>query len=661
MKKRNKETIGLILALILCFMGAFGEMVFQTNFGNTKVEELQIVTESGYELAMNLYRPANATAETPAPAIVLEHGGNDDKLLMTRYAIEMARRGYVAVTVDMYSHGNSELLPDSQWLTAGRGLYDAIRHIVTWPFVDSEEINVMGYSRGGKACGEMMNLDNETLHVIKNIYLLFSDPIYRTEDGEYTDVYGARNVRVLADLYDEFFFTEKADSGTYNNDTNRFMQTLTSPVDYINNNSAQSFLYFGEDPEGKELREASVVYTKDYDGVTASREIGIINQDHMAGHYSATVLNDILDFFARVEPSPIGINEGAALFWGYDISAFIGMLGLIMFLVYATELAISHFGYFKEVGGKIPSIISVNKKSDKVGLWIGVLLGVIFNIIVVWGINMLKFSSWHDSIFRSTAFVYTPMLCLLGGILVLIVTTVSFKLRWARKEVYDKERLERVLPGAKVVLKSFLLAVIIMFGFYLLVSAGKYFFGINYKFTIWSFQVLSTERLKFAVLVMPMTILFYVATAISNEGFGYSSILGRNRVVNAVATAVSTALPIGIIMIYFYTYFRVTGWNPMFGGNAAAGNSLYKLPMILFVMSLISRAIYEKTGNVYLGGFITGILTAIMTASVCEIRIPEVDEPFTVSFTMLALLIVAYAVFIICLSYFNKMKKSEKE
>ena len=661
MKQKIKHSVWLAIALVLCLVGALGERAFETNFGKTELKELHIVSESGYGLAMNAFIPENASAETKAPAVVVVHGGNDDKDLMTRYCMELARRGYVTVTIDMYGHGDSEWLPDSQWLTAGRGTYDAVREIVNWPFVDTDRISLMGYSRGGKACGEALELDNETLNVVKNIYLLYSDPIYKNADG-FTDVYGARNVAVIADLYDEFFFTEKAnDTGVYSNDTNRFMATLTSPVDYLKNPSAQSFLYFGENPEGKELRDGGVVYEKDYQGITGTRSIRSISQDHMSGHYSHACLKDMLDFFERVVPSPVGVTSGAPLAVGYDVFSFIGMTGLILFLIYATVLIAERSAFFGEICMEEPQIVKVSGKQDILWHWISVAVGVVFTIFIIWGINKLKLSSWHDTVLRSARFVYVPIICVLGAIFTLIVTAVSYRRQRKLHPKAEGRQLGRVLIGWRRVGKSALLAAVVIVMFYVIVFGAKYFLGTVYKFTLWGFQTFNARRVVNVFLVMPMLTLFYVATSVNNDGFGYSSILGRGKNMNALLTALISALPMIAVMVYFYGKFRLTGWNPMFGGNSAAGASVYTLPMIVFVMVFMSRKIFEKTGNLYLGGFIAGFLTSIMTCSVCEMRLPEADEPFTVSWLIIGLVVLAYAVFAGCMWYFNSCRGKAKE
>ena len=52
----------------------------------------------------------NATAETPAPAVVTVHGWYNANGFQDLFNIELARRGYVVLSPDMIGHGDSEIL-----------------------------------------------------------------------------------------------------------------------------------------------------------------------------------------------------------------------------------------------------------------------------------------------------------------------------------------------------------------------------------------------------------------------------------------------------------------------------------------------------------------------------------------------------------------------
>ena len=63
----------LAVALILCLVGAFGASLIQSDFGRVEITDVVIRTSAG-EYTGYLFVPDNATAETPAPAIVTSHG-----------------------------------------------------------------------------------------------------------------------------------------------------------------------------------------------------------------------------------------------------------------------------------------------------------------------------------------------------------------------------------------------------------------------------------------------------------------------------------------------------------------------------------------------------------------------------------------------------------
>ena len=54
-----------------------------------------------------LYTPKTATAETPAPDVLLLHGYQNDHETCAAYAIKLARRGAVVLCLDEYGHGST--------------------------------------------------------------------------------------------------------------------------------------------------------------------------------------------------------------------------------------------------------------------------------------------------------------------------------------------------------------------------------------------------------------------------------------------------------------------------------------------------------------------------------------------------------------------------
>ena len=103
-----KRTIALLLALIVTIFACLGVAHYiQTDGGNIQVSRGTIVTDVG-DLTYKLYEPVTATAENPAPGVLLLHGYQNDSETCAAYAIELARRGAVVLALDEYGHGYSE-------------------------------------------------------------------------------------------------------------------------------------------------------------------------------------------------------------------------------------------------------------------------------------------------------------------------------------------------------------------------------------------------------------------------------------------------------------------------------------------------------------------------------------------------------------------------
>lgn len=113
-----------------------------------------------------LYTPKTATAETPAPGVLLLHGYQNDHETCAAYAIKLARRGAVVLCPDEYGHGST---------TAGLINRGYVNHKVTVNYgEDSVEDGTFKTIGGQTRYKVMMNFSN----------LSFFDKHYTTDaDG----------------------------------------------------------------------------------------------------------------------------------------------------------------------------------------------------------------------------------------------------------------------------------------------------------------------------------------------------------------------------------------------------------------------------------------------------------------------------------------------
>ena len=107
----NKRTVRN-LCLFLCFLvGALGCLwganAIRHDHNSIEITHGAVVTKLG-DIYYEMYRPVTATETNKAPAVLLLHGYQNDHETNAAYAIELARRGVVVMSIDEYGHGATE-------------------------------------------------------------------------------------------------------------------------------------------------------------------------------------------------------------------------------------------------------------------------------------------------------------------------------------------------------------------------------------------------------------------------------------------------------------------------------------------------------------------------------------------------------------------------
>jgi pimeloyl-ACP methyl ester carboxylesterase len=132
------------LGWVLVLAGALIAHLVQTAGGVT-VRDVRWTGAGGERLSSLLYVQPTATPERPAPAVLVSHGYINTREMQSPFAIELARRGFVVLAMDMAGHGYSG---GSVGEHDGGGP-DALSYLQALPFVDRREIGLEGHSMGG--------------------------------------------------------------------------------------------------------------------------------------------------------------------------------------------------------------------------------------------------------------------------------------------------------------------------------------------------------------------------------------------------------------------------------------------------------------------------------------------------------------------------------
>ncbi|MBO3753902.1 MAG: alpha/beta fold hydrolase [Candidatus Brockarchaeota archaeon] len=141
--------LALIVLAVVFLTGTAAAFIINNDFGRLEVKTVEIPDGEHY-ISGVLYRPRAAAEENPLPAVVLVHGISSAKESMSSIALELARRGFVALSIDVVGHGDS-----GGRLGATKdpslGALAALRYAETLPYVDASSLGLVGHSLGAGA------------------------------------------------------------------------------------------------------------------------------------------------------------------------------------------------------------------------------------------------------------------------------------------------------------------------------------------------------------------------------------------------------------------------------------------------------------------------------------------------------------------------------
>lgn len=155
--------IVLIAALLAMLISSAVGGVIATGGGAVRTEEITFTTDVGALSHAKLYIPVQASAENKLPAVLLCHGYTASLDAMEPNAIELSRRGYVVMALDLYGHGESALPPDGyrqaemgnvENYAPDLGSYSALQELGKLEYVDAARIGMLGHSMGTAAIQE---------------------------------------------------------------------------------------------------------------------------------------------------------------------------------------------------------------------------------------------------------------------------------------------------------------------------------------------------------------------------------------------------------------------------------------------------------------------------------------------------------------------------
>ena len=636
-EKVRKNLILLCIGLCVILVSSFFASMIQSAGFSVKVSDLRNVSNSsrieieGKQVSVSgkvvsgiLFVPKNATEANPAPAVVLTHGYLNNRELQLQNAIELARRGFVVLTIDREGHGNYPNSGTQNAMMATAGLYDSAKYVYNLPYVDKTRVGISGHSMGGMTTASVLSSDSKGT---------FDDNGKATGNGlhiisagllqGYSSFSGAgANVSVgnLKANDDEFFYTGRD-----------YQNNRTIARQYLISTGAANFV--GAKFDGPINVQNKGIYiggvlTDVPEGTQAPAPFRVVyenNEIHPLNHFSTKAAADVVNFFYTAFGTPAGakyIKSTNETWWIKEAFSFIGLIA-IFFCIFPAAGLLLELPCFRSLKRDESLPLAKREVKGVIG-WILYLVPAIACTLFS-GFSIQKMNSlggqWFpkNNLYPQDTTGWVSMWAVVCGLFALGVLLVFWLINYIVNKARKKPELT-VNPfecgymkgGLLDFIKTALLGTIIVVGMYAILYCTWGIFKVDFR--IWTLDMKVFDIPKMLPTMLRYTqifAIFYLINGFTNQSYSAKNLPEWATI---AINAFFNVAGIFLVMMIQYGTFKSTGvlWQ---SGMALGYIVLFPIVPILIVAAIITRNLYKKTGTVWLGAFINALLFTIMTVA----------------------------------------------
>ncbi|MBQ6274090.1 MAG: hypothetical protein IJK63_07700 [Oscillospiraceae bacterium] len=565
------------------------------------------------EFHFRLFVPSSATAENPAPGIVVCHGGTNVLELQMPFYVELARRGFVVISMDMSGHGETDNAIGSMTANSN-GMLAAVEFLMSMPEVDPENIGVTGHSFGNNSCVNTLAVlntpdstqrvkawvDGDGLRYLASVTPDIAEGLYLTigvaKYGEtnmpngYAFLSGPTAMNLLG-IFSPSFSGDAAENNQW--------YTSSGPVDIPAAGTAldtdgglKIVQYKGTHPMWHfSLPTTAIAINGFYEslGVPAGRSYIPANKQVWPLEVCFELLG-LLGFFLLLFPV-VAILADSKLFSrikrsypeGDALPAFkSGRTAIITILTIVACMLFSYFSYawlgkFNDVGPDGPSLFNANAYPAE---------GMATNFVGLW-----------------------TLIC---GAFTLVMILVNYGAQWLFGKK-DREKLGNpfgslAADSASQFLYTILFAVVVVAILYIPVVIASLVFKADFRICTLAVQIGRLRWLPTIILrYLPLWLMFYVPYAAMNSNTRFKDM---PEWLSTLICALANGIPLTIFL--FVQYSNIFSKGTVMPYNSMAGLIAFTLIPVLAFAAVSSRYIYKKTGSAWAAGTINGLIFCLM-------------------------------------------------
>ncbi|TAM54952.1 MAG: alpha/beta hydrolase [Acidobacteria bacterium] len=583
--------------------------LIESSWGRVKVQGIKVPTQDGQWVVADLFKPATATKQTPAPLVVVVPGFQRSKEALENIAVELSRRGIVAVAIDPYAQGASSSSVSSRAATTeGYGMFAIVDYAArtgNLNYVDKSRIGATGHSAGGNAAvlgaahfgkeaiktGKPSALDA----VFVSGYLLsFTDKVLR-------DV--RSNVGMSYARYDE---------GAYRNELkNGDMRHAPEAIRLVDS---------GRGPDAAPVAEVELGR---YYGDATRRTLRVVYNErvlHPFQPYSVEAIAHQIEFFERVFGTTSGLSSRDQVWYWREL---LGLISLVAALVALVPLAriLLRTPVFQPLAHPLPPPQPPpDRRARLVGLGLSA-LGALVACATYIPMTELSQRLFVAASSRVPTWFFpqrmnNPVLlwAVLNGLAGFLLVYLGYRLYGKRLGV----RLEMwgVRVGAAELVRICALALVLFTSYYGLLFAVYYVLHVDYRFLFMGARVFQPEFIVLLGMYAPFFLVFFLSNAVRVNGA--MRVADHAEWKSMLTAGIANSAGLLLIVAVQYVTFAVTGTVRWTEGWLYV-NLLFAVVPMMFVLPYFNRYFFRLTGRPYLGAITTCLVFVmiLLTNTVC--------------------------------------------
>lgn len=530
--------------------------------GDVEIQDVRFEFEAGQTLSALVYKPAGATAETPAPGILAVHGYINSRETQSGFAIEFARRGYVVLAIDQTGHGFSQGVAFS----AGFGGPAALRYLQQLPFVDENRIGLEGHSMGGWTSLAAATDQPDGYRSIALVGSSTGAPFAAPGTPSFP-----RNLAVIFSRYDEFseLMWGVAEAGHINrSDKLKAVFGVTEDI------------------------EVGRVYGS-VDAGTA-RRLEVPDTTHPGDHLSPVAIADAVRWMdLTLNPDDLqaagGVIDPSDQIWYWkEFGTLTAFIGGVLILLGTFDLLV-RAGPFQSIAH--PGEGVVGQRSG--GWWMALVLtsiypAVSYYFLTGWGAAFTPNGLFPQGVTNQI------LVWAVGNGFIALAFAALLKNRQAKTGTKDRPAMR---PGV-----TLLVSLLAIASLYAAIAISDVVFKTDMRFWVVALKPMAAHHVPaFLAYLIPFTLFFYVTQRLWHQRSALQASASAQYLTSLAANVAGFAVMLILIYLYLLIVGRLPGVDPLFTIVAM------QFVPVLTITSVVSVFTWRRTGNALAGAVISGV------------------------------------------------------